>query len=109
MQTSIGNVYTQVRNSNGNVSRVDYFGGATFATNENAMYEDGVSIGNFININIKDRISGNFKDYLLSNPLYMHEYGHTIDSRILGLSYLFAIGIPSLNSASKKNGKHRKF
>ena len=45
----------------------------------------------------------------MRNPLYMHEYGHTIDSRILGLSYLFAIGIPSLNSASKKNGKHRKF
>jgi hypothetical protein len=29
----------------------------------------------------------------------MHEYGHTIDSRAFGLSYLFAIGIPSVISA----------
>jgi hypothetical protein len=29
----------------------------------------------------------------------MHEYGHTIDSRAFGLSYLFAIGIPSIFSA----------
>jgi hypothetical protein len=29
----------------------------------------------------------------------MHEYGHTIDSRAFGLSYLFAVGIPSIFSA----------
>jgi hypothetical protein len=32
-------------------------------------------------------------------PLYMHEYGHTVDSRLFGISYLFAIGIPSAISA----------
>jgi hypothetical protein len=31
----------------------------------------------------------------------MHEYGHTIDSRAFGLSYLFAIGIPSGISSLK--------
>ena len=30
----------------------------------------------------------------------MHEYGHTFDSQIFGLSYLFAVGIPSLKSAN---------
>ena len=29
----------------------------------------------------------------------MHEFGHTIDSKRLGLAYLFAVGIPSLISA----------
>jgi hypothetical protein len=29
----------------------------------------------------------------------MHEYGHTFDSQLFGLSYLFAIGIPSASGA----------
>jgi hypothetical protein len=32
--------------------------------------------------------------------LFQHEYGHTFDSRIFGVSYLFAIGIPSLISVA---------
>ena len=43
--------------------------------------------------------SGRFDDYVKTHPLYMHEYGHTIDSRSYGMSYLFAIGIPSFISA----------
>jgi hypothetical protein len=35
----------------------------------------------------------------MENERYMHEYGHTIDSRAFGLSYLFVIGIPSIISA----------
>jgi hypothetical protein len=34
---------------------------------------------------------------------FMHEYGHTIDSRKFGLSYLFAVGIPSIFSANGSN------
>jgi hypothetical protein len=102
-QSLIGQGYTQARNAFGNVDRVDYFGGATFATNENAGYNDGISLGNFINTNIDHEITGNFDNYVLSNPMYMHEYGHTIDSRAFGLSYLFAIGIPSIFSANKAN------
>jgi hypothetical protein len=33
----------------------------------------------------------------------MHEYGHTIDSRAFGVSYLFAIGVPSAISASQSD------
>jgi hypothetical protein len=36
----------------------------------------------------------------MKNKLFMHEYGHTIDSRAFGLPYLFAIGIPSIISAA---------
>lgn len=35
--------------------------------------------------------------------------GNTVDSRAFGLSYLFAIGIPSLISASKKDGTHSQY
>ena len=52
-------------------------------------------------MDITDEIgSGNFDNYVSTHPLYMHEYGHTIDSRSYGPAYLFAIGIPSLISVS---------
>jgi hypothetical protein len=92
--------YTIGRNLEGNVSRVDYFGGATFATNEHASKNNGVSFGNFINTNITDEITGNFDNYVITHPMYMHEYGHYIDSQYWGLAYLFGIGIPSGISAA---------
>ncbi len=98
-QTSVGNKYSQSINAISTVDRVDYLGGATFATNENSSKEQGVSLGNFININIRGQIEGDFTDYVLANPLYMHEYGHYIDSQALGLSYLFVVGTPSFISA----------
>jgi RHS repeat-associated protein len=100
-QTMAGLGYSHFRNFTGNVDRVDYLGGATFITNENAGKRNGITLGNYININIKDKITGSFKDWVLSDPLYMHEYGHTIDSRRFGLSYLLAIGVPSVISADK--------
>jgi len=90
---------SHIKNSFGKVDRIDYLGGATFVTNENASKGNGVSLGGYININNRSRITGDFKDYVLNNPLYMHEYGHTIDSRKFGISYLLAIGLPSLISA----------
>jgi RHS repeat-associated protein len=107
-QSLIGQGYTQVRNTAGNVSRVDYFGGATFATNENTDKRNGISIGNYVNINIRDEITGNFDERVLSDPLFMHEYGHTIDSRAFGLSYLFSIGMPSIISAGG-SGDHSTY
>ena len=109
LQTWAGYNYTQFRNTGGNVDRVDYFGGVTYATKENASRENGVSIGNYININIRDDITGDFDDYVLTHPMYMHEYGHTIDSRAWGPLYLFSIGIPSIISAGKHDGEHYRF
>ena len=39
------------------------------------------------------------RNRVISDPLFMHEYGHTFDSRIFGFSYFFAIGIPSASGA----------
>jgi hypothetical protein len=99
-QTLIGHTWTQLRNTFGAVDRVDYFGGATFATRENQDGRSGMSLGNFINITISDEIVGDFENRVTSDPLFMHEYGHTFDSQIFGISYLLAIGLPSLISAS---------
>jgi RHS repeat-associated protein len=107
-QSLIGQGYTQIRNTAGNIDRVDYLGGATFATNENAGHRNGISLGNYININIDNEITGSFDERVLSDPLFMHEYGHTIDSRAFGLSYLFAIGLPSIFSASG-SGDHSTY
>ena len=100
LQSFVGEGYTHVKNAFGEVDRVDYFGGATFATKENYNKRQGVSIGNYINIDIFDEIKGKFDDRVISDPLFMHEYGHTLDSRLFGISYLFVIGIPSIISAA---------
>jgi hypothetical protein len=57
LQSLGGQGYTQIMNMTGNMDRVDYFGGATFATNENVSTRKGVSLGNYININIHDEIT----------------------------------------------------
>ena len=99
LQTVVGYSYTQGRNFGGNVDRVDYLGGATFATRENTDKREGVSLGNYININISDEITGSFKDRVTTDPLFMHEFGHYLQSHRWGLAYLFGVGIPSLISA----------
>jgi hypothetical protein len=62
----------------------------------------GITLGNYVNINLSGReITGDFTDYVTQvEPMYMHEYGHYIDSQRFGPTYLFAIGLPSLFSAA---------
>ncbi|NDW19892.1 hypothetical protein D0T53_13415, partial [Dysgonomonas sp. 216] len=103
-QTIIGYNYTQYRNTVGNVDKVRYFDGATYAINEDSKKNDGVSLGSFININIDHKYDyeeygkdGDFKPW--GNPLFMHEYGHYIQSQRTGWGYLFSHGIPSIISA----------
>ena len=111
LQTGLGYDYTQFRNAFGSsIDRVDYLGGATFATNENSGKRQGITLGNYCNIDITDTInSSEFYNYAIQDPLYMHEYGHTIDGRLWGLSYLFAIGIPSIISAADASPIPGKF
>ena len=46
-----------------------------------------------------DAITGGFADWVINDPLFMHEYGHTFDSQIFGAFYLPVVGLPSLISA----------
>ena len=99
LQTWVGYNYTQFRNLFGGVDRVDYLGGATFATNESTSSHKGVTLGSYVNIWIEDKIVGTFQDRVLSDPIYMHEYGHALDSQVWGIGYLPVIGVPSGLSA----------
>lgn len=111
LQTGLGNMYSHIRNIIGKVDRVDYYDGATFCVDEYSDKNDGITIGNFININIKDYVKTDFESYLKSSHdgLFMHEYGHTIQGRHYGFAYLFNIGIPSLLDAKNpKYGSHRE-
>ena len=88
LQTLLGYVSAQTRNIFHCVDRVDYYGGATFVTNEQGKEEWGFSLGSFINTNIKGTIEKPFDEYITkSNPMYMHEYGHYIQSQMLGPLY----------------------
>ena len=50
-------------------------------------------------MSIIEEISVPFNDWCLyHDQLYLHEYGHTIQSQLTGFAYLFAIGLPSLIS-----------
>jgi len=104
LQTVVGYVYTQGRNFGGNVDRVEYWGGATFAITENVTDFKGwrgVSLSNYINVKIAGVLDENYPGGWIysENGLFFHEYGHTLQSKIFGLSYLFAVGIPSASGA----------
>ena len=98
-QTWAGYNWSQVRNIIGDVDAVDYLGGVTFSIKENSSVK-GVSLGNYVNVDIDESYNGKITDY----PVLMHEYGHTFDSREAGPAYLFTIGIPSAISASNSEG-----
>jgi hypothetical protein len=56
--------------------------------------EDGMSLGKFIFVPkmAEDEKTGNL---IVSKELAEHEYGHTIQSLMLGPAYLILVGIPS--------------
>lgn len=97
-QSLLGHAFSQFRNTIGNVSRVDFLGGATFATKEESEHHMGVTIGNYPNIWIFERVDG-FVDEVKNDQIFMHEYGHTFQSRKWGPIYLLSVGLPSLISA----------
>lgn len=104
-QTAIGYLYSDARNTLGHVDHVRYFDGATYVIRDSHKTEEGVTIGNYINISSPDGVpldkNGHFSP--MENPLYMHEYGHYIQSQEYGWGYLFSVGIPSLVSAGITN------
>ena len=104
-QTLIGWLYAELRNMAGAVDKVDFIGGATYVINEHWKRggSQGVSLGNIINIDRHGMIlhegeKGTFKDFVTSNHLFMHEYGHYMQSQRWGILYLFSMGIPSLTN-----------
>jgi len=100
-QTLVGHIWAQCLNSLGLIQRVEYFDGATFSITINRRKRSGLSLGSFIYIALDDATKGDFRESLLADPLFMHEYGHSFDSRLYGIFYLPFIGLPSLISAAR--------
>lgn len=110
IQTGIGYSYSQIKNAVHDISDVEYFDGATYLVRkiEPDKKGNGVTIGSFININTpkgtpRDK-NGNFAPY--KDDLFMHEYGHYLQSQDYGFGYLFSVGIPSLINTKKYDGKN---
>lgn len=67
----------------------------------NSKFSGAVSLGMYIFI---------FSDYRDTRKIIMHEYGHSIQSKILGPLYLLVIGLPSIIWAGlfeKYRNKHK--
>lgn len=78
------------RNMSGNVDDVSYYGGATLVNkNDNSGWRWGLKLGSYIN-------SKNVDADPYSDDLFRHEFGHTLQSRLIGPLYLTHAGIPSL-------------
>ena len=108
LQTSIGFFYSEFSLLVHDVDAVEYYDGATFVINKhNGNGGYGVTIGSYINISERGVIPydehGNFAPYM--DGLYMHEYGHYIQSQEYGFGYLFSVGIPSLWDLTFGDGK----
>ena len=98
LQTAVGFLYSEYNLLTHDIEAIEYYDGATYVLNKNRDKTNGVSIGSYININDKGDLpydeNGNFAPY--KKIMYMHEYGHYIQSQGYGFGYLFNIGIPSL-------------
>lgn len=64
-------------------------------------YNWGVSLGSFINV------GGSQDDFRVPSML-AHEFGHTLQSRILGPFYLLVVGFPSLIGCRLPLHDHRR-
>ena len=95
LQTTLGLLASDFRINFNSISCVDFYDGATYIIREKGS--KSFTLGSFININSKHPIpmddEGHFKPFL--DPLYMHEYGHYIQSQKIGFIYLFKVAIPS--------------
>ncbi|MBI4649586.1 MAG: RHS repeat-associated core domain-containing protein [Bacteroidia bacterium] len=90
-QMHFGLIASHARNITGNVTNVDYYGGATLVNRDDPAnpWAWGFTLGPYINT-----LNAEADPY--SDELFRHEYGHTLQSRLVGPFYLTHVGLPSL-------------
>jgi RHS repeat-associated protein len=100
IQQNLGSAIGHLRNTFDGVTNVELFNGATLINyrNNSDTRSWGMTLGNMIN-------SQNL-EASIDDAMFMHEYGHTQQSKLLGDLYPFMIGIPSLISAAGDEEKH---
>ena len=94
----MGYAFSHIRNLTSLVD-VRFYGGATFVIRYKSSFS--VSLGSYMNINDGDpNAKEKNEDFSPKGRyLYMHEYGHYLQSKLYGPSYLFVIGLPSLTTS----------
>ncbi len=112
-QTLLGYFWSNHRLLWGNVDEVKYYKGATYVINGDSKKNNGVTLGSFINMNTKNTYSKNLyesngKFTPMNNPMFMHEYGHYLQSQKMGIEYLVKVGIPSIFSAQNSELIHNR-
>ena len=101
-QTILGLEYSKLMNALYKLDFVEYYDGATFVVRKGAS-ENGITLGSYINIkSTTPKPVNNYHNFDPSqNQLFMHEYGHYLQSQEYGWAYLFSVGVPSIISAAK--------
>lgn len=88
-QTIAGNLYSHARNIQGAIHNVDYYGGATLVNRNNPdVIGWGLTLGSYIN-------GTNLEADPYIDETFRHEYGHTLQSRLVGPLYLTSVAVQS--------------
>ena len=83
-------------------SEVSSYREATLVTRKGRLpYNWGISLGRFINV-------GGSRDDIRVPSMLAHEFGHTLQSRILGPLYIIVVGFPSLIGCRLPLHDHRR-
>jgi RHS repeat-associated protein len=98
-QQLAGVVGGHVNNMIGNIQSISHSDGATLIETQ-ADHWGGYTLGSIITADYGTKVG---------RQLFMHEYGHYMQSQRIGPAYLFGVGIPSLGSAIIDPYNHNKF
>ena len=98
-QTLLGNTISHIKNLTGDVS-VEYYNGATLVNSTSSGNGGGMTLGSYIQ-------GVNLVADPLKRPIFAHEYGHTLQSKILGPLFIPLIAPPSfIGSGTQQVGLH---
>lgn len=101
-QSHTGEAGAQLLNLLGHVKSVDYYGGATLVETDYKSRTAGLTYGNVIIAHDGTKASPN-------DETFQHEYGHVLQSRKYGWTYLFnglTSGFSALIDKSNRSSKH---
>lgn len=90
LQTGLGYLFSSFHNNFNDVEVTHYRGVTLVNSDKLGQNAWGMTLGSFI---LSQNVDANPE-----NRIFRHEYGHTLQSRLLGILYIPKVGIPSLTS-----------
>jgi hypothetical protein len=92
LQDYVGNGLGHYLNISGKINASGYYRGRLVMRTDENTINTGISLGHYV---FGDNIALNPDDVGHNLDLFAHEFGHTYQSRITGLLYLFRYGLAS--------------